>query len=384
MSVIQNIRRFLKHPHSRAIGLVFLVSSWGFGSWVINIPYIKHQLDLNESTLGLVLFGPPLGQIFTNYLAPRFIQRWGLYNICIGSSFALAFTIIFPVFAPSSFFLFLALFLFGINYALLNISMNTIASLLSTHLRYPIISTCHAMWSIGGMLGTLFAGLVFAIGVSSPHHILIAAAIAVIAILWIKNTLLEVPDLNQRRQKTRSSMALTPKLLLITVMGILMMVAEGFAFDWSAVFLRDYRNASEAYAAFGFSAFMLTMTTGRLIGDTLMESYAPKMILLVGGIIAVMGLIIAIYSNTIWFGYLGLAFLGLGVSLNAPILYGLSMKLPNIPAEVGLATFATFSFVGFLAGPPLIGWFAQRYGLETSMMGVAIGLFVAVLLSRKL
>lgn len=383
MNVIQNLKRFIQHPASRAIGLVFFVSSWAFGSWVISIPYVKNNLELDEKVLGLILFGIPLGQIFTNLGASKIIQKFGLYRVCMVNTFLLFIATILPIYAPNQMGLFLTLMFLGINYALLNISMNTIASMISKSLNYEILSSCHGMWSIGGMLGTLFAGIIFSLGIPSKIHILIAMGIALPAAIYAQSYLGTLDILKEQRVKSKSSIAFSPKLLLLIVIGTLVMVAEGFAFDWSAVFLRDYRDASQAYAAFGFSAFMMAMTLGRLLGDTVIGRYSHKLILTLDGVIATTGLLIAVFVPYLWAGYLGLILLGFGVALNAPILYNLSMKLPSIPAEVGLATFATFSFVGFLAGPPLIGWFAQMYGLETSMIGVAAALILGLILSQR-
>ena len=362
---------------------MFLLSSWGFSSWLVNIPYIKSNLDLNESTLGLILFGTPIGQIIMNYFAPQVIRNWGLYRVCLGSTFGLAIFMIIPIYATSSFVFFIGLVLNGVNYSLLNISMNTITAVVSEELKYSVISTSHAMWSIGGVLGTFFAGILFSMSIDATVHIVIAALIIIGVALYVKNALRNIPNLEAKKERSKTNFKLTPKLTLLIVIGVLLMIAEGFAFDWSAVFLRDYRNASEAYAAFGFSAFMLAMTTGRLLGDTVMLRYNSKTILTIDGIVAIVGILIAVYTNSFWLGYIGLALLGFGVALNSPVLYSLSMKTPGIKPEVGLATFATFSFVGFLAGPPLIGWFAQQYGLEISMLGVAMALLIGLLLSQR-
>ena len=94
------------------------------------------------------------------------------------------------------------------------------------------------------------------------------------------------------------------------------------------------------------------MTLGRFAGDTLIPRIGAKRWLQIGGVIGASGLLLAILLPVPVVGLLGFALLGAGCSLGAPILYAAALRIPGIPPAAGLATFATFSFVGFLAGPP--------------------------------
>jgi hypothetical protein len=80
---------------------------------------------------------------------------------------------------------------------------------------------------------------------------------------------------------------------------------------------------------------------------------------------------------------LGFALLGAGCSLGAPILYAAALRIPGIPPAAGLSTFATFSFVGFLAGPPVIGFVAEAVGLPWGIALVAALSVASAVASRK-
>lgn len=60
------------------------------------------------------------------------------------------------------------------------------------------------------------------------------------------------------------------------------------------------------------------------------------------------------------------------------------MRIPSIPPATGLATFATFSFLGFLIGPPIIGLIARDIGLRNAFLLVSGLLLLGAFLSRKL
>lgn len=76
--------------------------------------------------------------------------------------------------------------------------------------------------------------------------------------------------------------------------------------------------------------------------------------------------------------------LGIGVSLGAPITYAMSMRIPSIPPATGLATYATFSFLGFLIGPPIIGLIAKAIGLRYAFIIVSALLLTSVFATRGL
>jgi MFS family permease len=74
---------------------------------------------------------------------------------------------------------------------------------------------------------------------------------------------------------------------------------------------------------------------------------------------------------------------GLGVSSIVPTVYSVAGKHGKIPPGIALATVSSVSFLGFLMGPPLIGYIAQAAGLRYSFAVIGIfGLGISLLVSR--
>jgi MFS family permease len=74
---------------------------------------------------------------------------------------------------------------------------------------------------------------------------------------------------------------------------------------------------------------------------------------------------------------------GLGVSSIVPTVYSLAGKHPTIPAGMALASVLSVSFLGFLMGPPLIGYIAQMAGLQYSFALIGVfGIGISLLVSR--
>jgi MFS family permease len=124
------------------------------------------------------------------------------------------------------------------------------------------------------------------------------------------------------------------------------------------------------------------MTSFRFMGDAIIPKIGGKRWLQIGGLLSAAGLLLAIVLPFPSTALIGFAVLGAGCSLGAPILYAASMRVPGIPPAAGLATFATFSFIGFLAGPPVIGFVAEGFGLYYGLGLVAIMLLISAGLAK--
>ncbi len=378
---IQNLRLFFGNPQARAVGLVFASDSLLFGSWVAHIPSVKERLHLSDGMLGIALFAMPAGLILMNPFTGWIINRLGEARTCFWAAIGLCVSMCVPINAPNLAVLMLGLFLVGLCGALLNVAMNAAATNVEKAHGLVIMSSCHGMWSVGGMVGSTVAGLVIAAHISPSLHIIASAGFILLLTLLLQPILRQIPD----QPATTSTAFVWPNLdlLIMIFIGLVVAMSEGTAFDWSAVYLRDIAGASPSVAALGFGAFSLTMTIGRFTGDAFIARFDRKVILQIGGLIAATGLGLMLMLPYPPVVLVGFALLGAGCSLGAPILYAAALRIPNIPPAAGLSTFATFSFIGFLAGPPLIGFVAEAIGLPWGLALVAALSILSVFLARR-
>lgn len=387
---VRSLMTFFLNRQALAIGLVFASDSILFGSWVAHIPYVKAKLHLSDSELGLLLFAMPAGLLIMNPLTGWIVARLGEARTCFWSAVGMTVSICIPLNAPNPAVLAIGLFLLGLNGALINVAMNTCATNLERARGIVIMSSCHGMWSLGGLLGSGIAGLVITLHVSPPVHVMVMAGLILLLTFVLQPILATVPSTSQDksgekagRSRSGSSFVRPNRdLLLMILIGFALAMGEGAAFDWSAVYLRETLGASSQIAALGFASFSLTMTGFRFLGDTIIPKIGAKRWLQIGGVVAASGLLFAIalpYPPTALTGF---ALLGVGCSLGAPVLYAAALRIPGIPPAAGLATFATFSFIGFLAGPPIIGFVAEGFGLYYGLGFVAVMLLISAGLSR--
>lgn len=379
-TILRALSGFFVNPLARAVGLVFAADSFLFGSWVARIPYVKYNLGINDAELGLALFLLPIGSIVMNPFTGKIIQRIGSARGCIIGGLGFFASVMLPILADSLFILSLGLFVMGFFTALLNVSMNTCAANLEKEQNITIMSTCHGMWSLGGMAGSTLAGVLIFADVSASLHMLGVAIFLMVFILLIQKKLQEI---HEEKSSNSTSLARPNKaLIILIIIGIAVSMGEGVSFDWSAIYLREIAGSSASFSALGFAFFSLAMTIGRFIGDTIIPRFGPKRLLAFGGFLAAAGLLITILFPYPYAVLLGFLVLGFGCSLGAPILYAASMRLPGTTPAAGLATFATLSFIGFMAGPPIVGFIAEGFGLPTGFFFVLILLAISGVASR--
>jgi hypothetical protein len=77
---------------------------------------------------------------------------------------------------------------------------------------------------------------------------------------------------------------------------------------------------------------------------------------------------------------LGFAALGAGLAAVIPVVFRAAGSTPGIAPGMALAAVSSTGYLGFVAGPPLIGSVAEAIGLPAALIIlVALGLVVAAL-----
>jgi len=371
-----NLTAFRQHRAVRATGLTFFGSGLIFGTWAALIPYIKLKYGLDEAQLGLLLLCPPAGIVLANPLSLLILARFGAIRTALGVLAAGALVLILPIALPGVWLVAPALLGLGACMAILNIAMNTCASLLEQHAGVRIFSTCHGLWSTGAMAGAAIAGMATGWGIVPALYVSIFALLIINMVWGLRKPLGEVPEemaATSGPPPKASGFALPNKALwLLIVIGLCTNLTEGTLSDWAAVFMREVVGVGEAFAAWGFATYALFMAGGRFLGDEIIARLGARKVLRLGGVIAVAGLLPAVFWHHPVAVLAGFAMVGAGVSLGAPILYASAARVPGMAKGAGLATLNTFAMVSFLGGPALIGFLAKLFSLPAAFGLVAI------------
>lgn len=173
-------------------------------------------------------------------------------------------------------------------------------------------------------------------------------------------------------------------LLQLGIIGFCCLSCEGCMFDWSGVYFKQVVKAEGSMVSLGYACFMIMMATGRFVGDKLAEKFSRKKMVQVSGVLIFSGMMFAVLLPYLITAAIGFLVVGFGVSTIVPLLYSTVGKADlKVSKGIAIATVSSIGFLGFLMGPPLIGYIAQLAGLQYSFMTIAfLGLGISFLISR--
>ncbi len=378
-----NISAFLTQPAVRATGIVFAGSGMLFGTWATSIPWVKSEFGLDEAQLGLLLLAPPAGVVVANLLAVPLLAHLGAARSTTLMLMAAAWALVIPMWLPQIWQTAMALVCMGGCMAVLNVAMNTCATLQEQHTRQRILATCHGLWSAGAMVGSALAGMALGLRVTPPAYAcLLAVGICAMA-LATQGALRETPDYQAQLvsvQKGLSRKTAFPSgLWILILLSLCTNLTEGSMSDWAAVYMRRQLGAGDVLSALGFSVYACFMAAGRFMGDPLIARLGTGQALRAGGISAFVGMGTVIFAPNPYVALPGFALVGAGVSIGAPVLYGAAARMPGMAPGAGLAIMNTFAMMAFLAGPALIGFIAKAANLRLAfgLVALMIGVWIA-------
>jgi predicted MFS family arabinose efflux permease len=293
--------------------------------------------------------------------------------LCVGLSLL--------AFAPTLLTLSLASLVLGAGNGLINVSLNARASELEQEYGRPIMSSFHALFSLGGFAAAVGGGLAAAAGVGASSHLPVTA-LALAATAWAFFPILVRdrqgdPKADAFMEKAEEEMVANrfslpaPAVLLLGVIGFCMLFGEGAMADWSAVYMRGM-GTTEAVAAAGYAMFSIDMAVGRFSGDRLTELLGARSLVRLGGMLGALGLAVVLLSGWAPLALLGFAVVGLGFSTIFPLTLSAAGESGKTPAAA-IAFVSACCYGGFLLGPPIIGIFA-----EITALGLALATVIAL------
>ncbi len=170
-----------------------------------------------------------------------------------------------------------------------------------------------------------------------------------------------------------------PTLVGLGVIGFLSMAIEGAMFDWSGVYFQTIVKAQDGLVILGYTSFIFMMTLGRFAGNRVIEKYGKKTVLQGCGLLMSCGLFLSVFFPELWICILAFMIIGLGGSLSVPSVYSAVGQVSTVAPSIALSFVSSISFLGFLMGPPLIGYIAEAFDLRYSDgLGACFGILLAV------
>jgi predicted MFS family arabinose efflux permease len=350
-----------------ATSAVFFANGAGFASWAVRIPDVQKALRLDDGALGLALFAVAAGSLVAMPAVGGWAARRGSAPVTTALALLFCAAVALPALASSVSVLVLALAALGATNGGLDVAMNAQATAVERAWGAPVMSSFHALYSLGGLLGAAGGALAARHLGPAAHLALVAGLLAATVAVASRHLLAAGADAQESgpffRRPDRS-------LAILALLAFCVLVVEGAISDWSAVFMEKVTHAGPSLKAGGLAAFSLAMAAGRFAGDWATRRIGPVRLVRGGGLLAAAGLGAAIVTAHPVVAVAGFACVGAGFAAMFPSLMRAAARSPA-GAGAGIAAVATVGYGGFLAGPPLIGLLSRAAGLRAGL-GLAV------------
>ncbi|GAB3926258.1 MFS transporter [Mucilaginibacter myungsuensis] len=374
---------YTKYPKTMlrmAAGAMFFIVGLCFASWASRIATIQQTLGLSEAALGGVLFALPVGLMLSLPFAGWAVSKIGSRRLLIIAAVTYGIALVGLGSVTSIFGLIVCLICFGFASNTANISVNTQAVAAEQLYERPILASFHGLWSLAGFVGAGIGTFMIDKQIAPQQHFIIILGLMILIVVICSRYL------NNDRSISDEPIFVMPdsSLIKLGIIAFCSLMCEGAMFDWSVIYFKKVVSVDGAQMAAGYTGFMLTMASGRFVADKLVHKFGIKRILQISGLLSAIGLMIAVIFPTFYTAIIGFLLVGFGVSSVVPLVYSEAGKSKTMRPSVALAAVSTIGFIGFLIGPPVIGFIAGITGsLRYSFTLIAaMGMSVAILSTK--
>lgn len=366
-----------------ATSTLLFTNGFVLGGWIVHIPVVMDRTGIDPATLGTLLLWMGAWAWLGMQAAGFFVDRIGSARAVTIALVAMCATVPFPGLATDTVTLAAALAVLGATNGVVDVAQNSQAVTVERSFGRPIMSSVHAWFSAGGLAASALGGTMLAAGSPIALNFLVFAALGLVLAVLVRPHLLghdiQEPELRGTRPPW------TGRILLLGALAFALMLAEGVAYDWSTVHLRDELGTSEALAAVAYGAFSLTMFGTRLVVDRIVAVTGPGRFVRVAALVGAAGLALAALAPTPAVAIIGWAVVGLGLAGCVPQFFSAAGNVDPRHGAAIIARVTGMGYVALLSGPSIIGLLTNWVPLTTAfVVPLALCLVASALAPRAL
>jgi MFS family permease len=368
--------------------LPVLLGAFGFfglfwGSFAVLLADLSDALILSPGPLGFALFVGAAASILAMALLGWTTDRLGRRPFLVLSGGAFGTGVAALATAGNYASLLAALAILYAASGLYDVGINAAAVDLERAAGRRVMPVLHATFSAGGVVGALSAGALLSGGVGFRYVYL--AVLAPLAVVILAVALTRFPtstELSGDGEKTelyRSS-----PLLLVAFVATLGLLSEGEMEHWSGIYLRQNLELPALLGASGVAVFHAAMAVGRLGAAWTVALFGNRRTLLGAGLLAAVGMALALATLQPIFVVAGFLVVGLALSAVVPVAFSVAGDLAPGRAGGAISVVTTLGYGGFLLGPVLVGGLAEILGLRAALGTIAAAGALIFALSLRL
>lgn len=362
-----------------AVTVVFALNGFLAAMWVAHIPIITARTGVDHDALGglLLVLG---GSAFVGMqVCGPLIDRFGSRPLTIAAVATLALAVVAPAVAVGPLSLAGSLVAFGFANGSLDVSMNSQAVTVEQSYPRPIMSAFHAFFSVGSMVGSAVVAVTLWLDVEVVVTVVAASSFAVVLLACVARQL-TTADAAADGEPVRGWWHGVDRrrLVVLAVVAFALMLAEGTAYDWSALHVVETFGVPDATGALAFFAFSAAMTGTRFVIDPIAARLGPVAVVRIGAVIGAVGMVAVVLAPSQWVAVGGWLVFGIGLAGGIPQIFTAAGNLSPIASGQVISVVVGCGYLGMLAGPAIIGFVSSATSLSSALAIVVVALAVAV------
>ena len=375
-----------------AVVVLFFVSGFMYASILARLPEMQRIYSVTNGQLGAILLCSSFGALTAMLGASRLIQRFSSANLATLS--AVIFCLVIPLmpFVPSITALIPLFFALGATVGLLDVAMNAEAVRIEQAFDKPLMSSFHAVYSMSGAAGAGLSVLAAELDLKLAVHFFIVSALSLLVLVVFVFLRSKYPlskmddkvskqamnDIKSDKEVKMNRLVALKVVFPFALITFCSMGSESALSNWSAIYMNKIVGTTEAKSTWGFAIFATAMTIGRLLGDYSTKRFGQRKQLIFSGLLALLGLAIALFSTMIPFVLLGFFTTGLGLATIVPIAFSLAGNTEGVAEGVAVSMVSLFGYASFFILPPTLGYLSDAYSLKIVLI-VPLGLMALLL-----
>ena len=393
-----DVRRSPDLLRARAgVSLVFLANGLGFANLVPRFPEIVEGLGLSKGAFGQAVAAASVGALVAGLAASWLISRLTSAKVASLGMLVVALALLGAGLARSWLVLAVCLLVVGGTDSIVDVAQNAHGLRVQRRWGASIVTSFHASWSLGAVLGAAMGQALAGAGVGVGTHMVLTAVVLLVLSTgpllagWFlpghdradrePDEIKEFDNAPQVRPATSSRRVGPVTILVLLVVGLLCaasMFPEDVAMNWSSLLLSE-QGAGAGHVGLGLVALQGTMIVGRLVGDRIIDAVGQRAVIAWGGALVTFGMSIALLLSSVPGTLLGMAISGAGCAVAVPVTYSAADDVEGLPPGLGLTIVSWLARLAGLLAPPVVGrlgddhglWVALAYGLLGGLIMVS-------------
>lgn len=363
--------RGLAWSRAAVFGL-FVVFGLCIATWAVHIPSVQQRTGISSGALGSMLLLHGAGALIGMQIAGPLVTRFGGARVALPGAVGMSVTLALPLNAPTPALLAVALLTFGIASGITDVGMNARAVTVERLVGRPIMSSFHAVFSVGSVVGSLIGAGTLAAEWTLAATSAVMCGVCLVITAGMAPNLLGAGAERDGADAAAGDADPAPRadrrrLVLLGVVAFLLFLAEGSAMDWSSLHAQEHLGVSDALGALAFAGFVTAMTIGRFSADYVKARRGAVWVVRYGSIASVVGFAIVVASPVLPLTVVGWMILGIGLAGGVPLVVSAAGNVPGVTGTQ-FSRVIGCGYIALLGGPAVIGWLAELVGLNQALL----------------